>query len=92
MYVRIYIRTYLYCSYANTIILIGGNAGAFGKNVLKRKKDGLLHHLGPKASVQVLPGVSYGVLRYTYVGMSHTCYGRQEEIYLKSAIINQLIS
>lgn len=42
----------------HTYIYIGGHPGAFGKNVLK-KKDGSIHDLGPKASVQVFPGVSF---------------------------------
>lgn len=43
---------------------IGGHPGAFGKNILKRKKDSSLHDLGPKASVQVFPGVSYIIKVY----------------------------
>ena len=38
---------------------VGGHPGAFGKNVLKRKKDNSIHDLGPKASAQMFPGVSY---------------------------------
>ena len=41
------------------LMYIGGQPGAFGKNILKQKKDGSLQDLGPKASAQVSPGVSH---------------------------------
>ena len=37
---------------------VGGHPGAFGKNILKRKKDGSVQDLGPKSSAQISPGVS----------------------------------
>ena len=70
-YICIYLQIH-YCIYVCTYI--GGQPGAFGKNILKQKKDGSLQDLGSKASAQVFPGVSYVHLLKCKLCVTHPFY------------------